>query len=68
MKIEIELIQQEREVDGETIHPGYFVKHEDKYADGLSYDEMLGLVSAIMMPTIRPTLNWLKTKEQRRNN
>lgn len=60
MKIIIELL--ENEVAGKW--KGWCVIYGDKYADGLGYDEMLGLVAAITMPEIRPTLQWLKTKEQ----
>lgn len=41
------------------------VTFQDKLADRLSYDEMLGLVAAITMPTDRLCLQWLKTEEQR---
>lgn len=41
------------------------VTFQDKVADKLCYDEMLGLVAAITMPTDRPCLQWLKTEEQR---
>lgn len=37
---------------------------EDKYADHLTYDEMLGLISQLTMPEPRRCLFWLKTKEQ----
>ncbi len=40
------------------------VHHLEKSAIGVSYDEMLGLVSAITMPDDRPCLKWLKTKEE----
>jgi hypothetical protein len=60
MKIVIEWIQQETE--GEF--SGWKVTHGDKYADGLGYEEMLGVVAAITMPENRPPLNWLKTKDE----
>lgn len=40
------------------------VSFEGKTAIGVTYDEMLGLVSTITMPEKRPCLNWLKTPEQ----
>lgn len=40
------------------------IEFEGKLADGLGYDEMLGLISAICLPQERPCLNWLKTPEQ----
>lgn len=40
------------------------VTFEGKTAFGVTYDEMLGLVSSITMPETRPCLNWLKTPEQ----
>lgn len=45
-------------------YSGFMVKYGDKYADGLTYDEMLGLVTAITLPNERPCLNWLKSEEQ----
>ena len=42
---------------------GFTVKQGDKYSDKLSFDEMLGLVAALTMPKRRPTLQWMKTKE-----
>lgn len=57
MKIEIEY-----NTEGEW--RGWKVTHGDKYAHGLSYDEMIGLVTAITLPEPRPTLNWLRTTEQ----
>jgi len=57
MKIEIEY-----NTEGEW--SGWKVTHGDKYAHGLSYDEMIGLVTAITLPEPRPTLNWLRTTEQ----
>lgn len=40
------------------------VSYGDKYADGLTYEEMLGMVAALTMPEPRPTLHWLKTEEE----
>lgn len=51
--------------DGTPYATGCFnVEFEGKKAIGVGYDEMLGLVSAIAMPELRPCLNWLKTPEQ----
>lgn len=61
MKVEIELIEGS---STETQFTGWKVTYGEKYAYGLGYDEMLGLVAAITLPENRPTLNWLKTKEQ----
>jgi hypothetical protein len=61
MKIEIELIESQ---PTERPWSGWRVTHGDKYADGLGYDEMLGLVAAITMPEKRPALQWLKTAEE----
>lgn len=36
----------------------------DRYADHLTYDEMLGLVSQVFMPENRRTLQWLKTEKE----
>lgn len=41
------------------------VTFQDKLAKELTYDEMLGLISSITMPSNRPCLQWLKTEEQR---
>jgi len=61
MKVEIELVENSTD---STVWNGWKVTTGEKYADGLGYDEMLGLVAAITMPQERPTLHWLKTKEQ----
>ena len=60
MKVIIELISEE----SEDKYKGWYVAYGDKYADGLGYDEMLGLVAAITMPEKCPALHWLKTKEE----
>ena len=42
-----------------------FDVHTDGKSTGpLGYDEMLGLVSSLLMPQSRPCLQWLKTPEQ----
>jgi len=51
--------------DGTDYKTGCFdVSFEGKKAVGVTYDEMLGLISSITMPENRPCLNWLKTPEQ----
>jgi hypothetical protein len=60
MKVIIELREEEEE-GGKW--KGWCVTYGNKYADGLGYDEMLGLVAAITMPEKRPALHWLRTKE-----
>jgi hypothetical protein len=59
-KITITLVQD----DTNDMFKGLTVSQGDKYADGLGYDEMLGLVAALTMPEPRPTLQWMKTAEQ----
>jgi len=61
MRIEIELIETE---STETIFSGWKVTYGDKYADGLCFDEMLGLVATITMPDEKRNLQWLRTKDQ----
>ena len=61
MKVEIELIEG---ASIETNYNGWKVTYNDKYADNLGFDEMLGLVAAITLPKERPTLQWLQTAEQ----
>ena len=46
---------------------GYEVRHGDRWADHLCYDEMMGVVSAITMPEERYCLQWLRTREQHDN-
>ncbi len=42
----------------------FTVRQGDRYSDKLSYDEMLGLISALTMPKERPCLRWMKTEEE----
>ena len=60
MKIIIELIENSTE----PFTNGWNVNIGDKYAFGLCYDEMLGLVAAITMPEKRPCMQWLKTRAE----
>lgn len=43
---------------------GYKVTQGDKYADGLGYDELLGLIASMTMPEPRHCLGWLQTAKQ----
>lgn len=60
MKIEIELIEAETHEQ----YSGWKVTIGEMYADGLTYEEMLGLIAAITMPERKPCLQWLKSTEQ----
>lgn len=40
----------------------FTVRQGDKYSDGLTYDEMLGTISALTMPTERPCIHWMNDK------
>ena len=42
----------------------FTVRQGDRYCDRLTYDEMLGTVSALTMPEKRPCLHWMRTKEE----
>lgn len=42
----------------------FTVRQGVRYSDKLSYDEMLGLISALTMPKERPCLRWMKTEEE----
>lgn len=42
----------------------FTVRQGDRYSDKLSYDEMLGLISALTMPKERLCLRWMKTEEE----
>lgn len=49
----------------ETFEGGAFnVVQGDRYSDQLSYDEMLGLVSALTIAKEPMCLSWMKTKEE----
>ena len=51
------------EIDKDTNN--YFtVRQGDRYNDKLTYDEMLGLISALTMPKERPCLHWMRTEEE----
>ena len=57
MRIEIKQVAGEQTWDVYT---------DGKIADRLGWEEMLGVVAALTMPTERRCLNWLKTPEQRK--
>lgn len=46
------------------INNSFTVRQGDRYSDKLSYDEMLGLISALTMPKERLCLRWMKTEEE----
>lgn len=55
----------EKNLDGtDYVTRSFDVTFKGKKAIGVTYDEALGLLSAIMMPKQRPCLFWLKTPEQ----
>lgn len=56
--------QNERIVIRKNKDNTFNVYYGEKCADGVNYDEMLGLVTCITMPDARPCLNYLWTKEQ----
>jgi len=45
---------------------GFHVEHDGKIAGPLTWDEMIGTVTSISMPSSRPCLHWLETPEQRK--
>lgn len=67
MKIIIELIESKSTTDDNEQKDGWTgwkVTSGEKYADDLSFDEMIGLITAVTMPQDRPTLHWLKTESE----
>lgn len=42
----------------------FTVRQGDRYNDKLTYDEMLGLISALTMPKERPCLHWMRTEKE----
>ncbi|MCA9367992.1 hypothetical protein KC887_07085 [Candidatus Kaiserbacteria bacterium] len=58
MKIEIEVIKHD---DGQT---DYKVTDSDKFADRLTFDEMLGLVASLTMPESRRCIQWMRTLDE----
>lgn len=58
-KIQIEIIS--REIGGIT----YKVTQGDKFAEGLTFDEMLGLVASLTIPEKKPCIFWMRTQADR---
>ena len=46
-------------------HGGFDVSHDERVAEGLTFDEALGLVASLLMPERRPCTQWLKTPQER---
>lgn len=40
------------------------VEDGPRYNEGLTFDEMLGVIASLTMPEHRPCLQWMQTKEQ----
>jgi hypothetical protein len=57
MKITVELIK-------DPARPGWKLSVGDKYAECLTYDEMLGLFVSVSMPKDKRCLAWLKTAQE----
>lgn len=51
------------EID-KDINNCFTVRQGDRYNDKLTYDEMLGLISALTMPKERPCLHLMRTEEE----
>lgn len=51
------------EID-KDINNCFTVRQGDRYNDKLTYDEMLGLISALTMPKERHCLHWMRTEEE----
>lgn len=48
----------------ENIGGTFYVRYNNKIADFLTYEEMLGLVTQLTIPKDRRCMDWLKTREQ----
>ena len=48
----------------ENLDGTFTVRYDRKTAQGLGYDEMIGLITQISMPKERKCLQWLRTKEE----
>lgn len=42
----------------------FTVSQNDRYADRLTFDEMLGLVATLTMPELRQCTAWMKSKAE----
>jgi hypothetical protein len=60
VKIEIDYI----EATTETICGGYFIRVGDRYQDGLSSDEALGVIARLLLLPPENGLKWLRTAEE----
>jgi hypothetical protein len=58
-KVEIEVLE-----DVPSGSRRFNVRTDGRLADGLGFDEMLGLVASLTMPERRPCLHWMKTEEE----
>jgi len=58
-KIEIEVLE-----DVPSGSRRFNVRTDGRLADGLGFDEMLGLVASLTMPERRPCLHWMKKEEE----
>ncbi|TWU39813.1 hypothetical protein Poly51_64040 [Rubripirellula tenax] len=58
MKIEIEVVERD---NGSK---DYTVTNNGKFADRLTFDEMLGLIASLTMPESRRCIQWLKTQDE----
>lgn len=54
------------EVKPEEGFEGLRISQGDKYADGLGYDEALGLIAMLIIPMEKqtPCIHWMKTSAQ----
>ena len=57
------IIIEKIETSTEEVWGGWKVTQGDKYADGLTFEEMIGLVCSLTIPGERPCLHWMATKE-----
>ena len=48
----------------ERTEHGFTVRQGDRYADGITFDEMLGLIVHLTMPDQLPYDNWMRTYVQ----
>lgn len=61
------IIEQHKKSENELkINPAiqWKVTVDVKYAENLTYEEMLGVLISLTMPTDRPCIHWLRTKEE----
>ena len=55
---EIKIVKDKKSTSLFIVHQG------DKNSGPLGYDEMIGLITSLTMPDIRPCLQWMKTEEE----